>query len=223
LSLNQYLNADSERGGSAVLSRESASDDSVSNAQRRKQEIVAATIRVIERRGVSGASMRVIAQEMGLTTGVITHYFADKSQLMLAVLQTCFAPWSEIVEDGRELAGPWERLRHLFMSTLPTYHQPRARVQVWLTMLQQLEREAELWQAYKQNYDLLREEVFSLIRECQASEIIRSDLDPIMEGNRLFALSDGLAVSVLGEPEMYPLDVLERIMDSQFDAMRTAQ
>ena len=199
--------------------QESGPDDSVPNAQRRKQEIVAATIRVIERKGVAGASLRVIAREMGLTTGVITHYFVDKNQLMLEVLQTCFAPWAETIEQGRELNSPWERLRHLFVSTLPSYHQPRARVQVWLSMLQQLEREADLWRAYKVDYDALREEVFALIRECQAQGFIRAELDPLLEGNRLFALSDGLAVSVLGEPEIYTLEMVERMMDTQFAAL----
>jgi AcrR family transcriptional regulator len=164
--------------------------------------------------------MRAIAHEMGLTTGVITHYFTDKDQLLLEVLQTCFTPWRQTIEQGKGCKSAWEQLRHLFFSTLPSYHQPRARVQVWLGMLLQIEKDPALLRAYKENYDLIRDEVFELIRQCQNDGLIHAGLDPVLEGNRLFALSDGLVVSVLGEPEIYTQEVVAQMMELQFAALQ---
>src|SRR5262245_21785277 len=49
----------------------------------RYAEIVDATIRVIARDGLSGASLRSIAREIGYTTGVVMHYFKDKDELLI--------------------------------------------------------------------------------------------------------------------------------------------
>ena len=50
--------------------------------EERREAIAEATWRVIERAGPDGANMREIAREAGYTTGVVTHYFRDKRELM---------------------------------------------------------------------------------------------------------------------------------------------
>jgi AcrR family transcriptional regulator len=45
----------------------------VVNHKERREEIVEAAWRVIEREGLAGADLREIAREAGYTTGVITH------------------------------------------------------------------------------------------------------------------------------------------------------
>ena len=150
------LNTDHDRKDDRNHDDCADSGDSRAALPNRKSEIVAATIRVIERKGINGASMRAIAQELGLTTGVITHYFSDKDQLLLEVLQTCFVPWNETIVRAKDNVSPWDSLRHIFFSTLPSFHQPRARVQVWLGMLLQLNRDANLWHTYQDYYNLIR-------------------------------------------------------------------
>lgn len=49
--------------------------------------IVIAARRVVARQGVHASTMRSIAAEAGVTTGAVTHYFADKADVMAAVLQ----------------------------------------------------------------------------------------------------------------------------------------
>ncbi len=55
----------------------------VVNHDERREEIAEAAWRVIERHGPDGANLRKIASEAGHTTGVITHYFRNKRQLMV--------------------------------------------------------------------------------------------------------------------------------------------
>ena len=54
----------------------------VVNHEERREEIAEAAWRVIEREGLAGADLREIAREAGYTTGVITHYFRNKRELM---------------------------------------------------------------------------------------------------------------------------------------------
>jgi AcrR family transcriptional regulator len=50
--------------------------------EKRRKEVAEAAWRVIEREGPDGTNMREIAREAGRTTGVVTHYFRDKRELM---------------------------------------------------------------------------------------------------------------------------------------------
>ena len=45
----------------------------------RREEVLMHARRVIMRDGLEATSLRRIAREGGFTTGVLTHYFADKS------------------------------------------------------------------------------------------------------------------------------------------------
>jgi AcrR family transcriptional regulator len=48
----------------------------------RREELVEAAWRVIARAGMVGATMREIAREAGVSTGILAHYFADKEALL---------------------------------------------------------------------------------------------------------------------------------------------
>jgi AcrR family transcriptional regulator len=58
----------------------------VDHAQRRHQ-LAAAACAVVARAGLAGLTMRDVAAEARCTTGMVTHYFDDKRQLLLAALE----------------------------------------------------------------------------------------------------------------------------------------
>ena len=68
--------------------------------ERRRQAILEATLRVIERDGVSGVSHRSVAREAGVPTTSTTYYFASLDDLLIATLV-----WSaeKLAEDVGEL------------------------------------------------------------------------------------------------------------------------
>lgn len=185
----------------------------------RRAEIIAATIRVIGQQGMSGATMRAIAREMGLTTGVISHYFHDKSELLHEALQTCFDPWTTTLEQGKSLPGSFERLRHLFVSTIPAYSGRRNSRRVWLGLLMHIDHEAKLWEVYKNRYGAIREQVYALFRDAQRVGTIRAGLDAVVECDRLFALCDGLMISVIGEPGRFTEKLVTQILMTQLDSL----
>jgi TetR/AcrR family transcriptional repressor of bet genes len=53
----------------------------------RRRERVAATWAVVAAEGLEAATVRRIAEEAGCTTGRITHYFADKEEVLVAALR----------------------------------------------------------------------------------------------------------------------------------------
>ena len=53
----------------------------------RRSELAEAAAHLIARSGIGAATMRDVAAEAGWTTGALTHYFADKRELLLCTFQ----------------------------------------------------------------------------------------------------------------------------------------
>lgn len=69
----------------------------------RRRDLVQATLRIIVRQGLSGATMRDIATEAGFSNGAIKPYFASKSALLAATYLFVFDSTNERVD--RAVAG----------------------------------------------------------------------------------------------------------------------
>src|SRR5690606_3613489 len=57
--------------------------------EKRRQEIIEATLRVIERDGVAGVTHRSVAREAGIPTASTTYHFATLDDLLIATLIAC--------------------------------------------------------------------------------------------------------------------------------------
>jgi TetR/AcrR family transcriptional repressor of bet genes len=65
-------------------------------AQIRQRELLAATLAVIARKGLSGITVSDIAKEAGWSFGVIAFHFKTKERLLLAALNTLVEEYDEI-------------------------------------------------------------------------------------------------------------------------------
>jgi AcrR family transcriptional regulator len=57
------------------------------NHDERRRRIAEVTVAVIAREGIDAATIRQIAQEVGFSTSIVTYYFANKHELLLATYQ----------------------------------------------------------------------------------------------------------------------------------------
>ena len=185
----------------------------------RRDAIIDATIRVIGRKGLAGASIRAIAHEMGLSIGVVTHHFVDKAALLCAALESCFQPWKAMVEQAQTIESPLEQLRFVMLTSLGDERHPPAQMQVWLGMLSQIDLDDGVAAAYRTQYRQTRQDIVSILDACQREQLIDAALDTEDEAARLLSLADGLLVSNTGEPGYYSEERIKRIMAQQIDAL----
>lgn len=57
----------------------------------RRTQVIEATIRCIETKGIESLTMQVVANEAKVSTGTIYYYFGNKERLLLSVLKYAFA------------------------------------------------------------------------------------------------------------------------------------
>lgn len=93
----------------------------------RRQQLIAATVRIIARHGFSNTTLAKVAQEAGLSPGIVNFYFTSKDQLLIAVLKSLSDEFMGRLEQALAESGvdPAENLRALIAAVLdPTLSQP---------------------------------------------------------------------------------------------------
>jgi TetR/AcrR family transcriptional regulator, cholesterol catabolism regulator len=88
----------------------------LTRAQRRSEQLLTAAARLMERDGSQAVSMQAVAEEAGVSVGLIYRYFGGKDDLLLAVIVDVLDAFSTRVPDAIEAAGanPVERLAAAF-------------------------------------------------------------------------------------------------------------
>lgn len=88
----------------------------LTRAQRRSQQLLGAAARLMERDGSQAVSMQAVAEEAGVSVGLIYRYFGGKEELLLSVIVDVLDAFATRVPEAIEAAGdsPVERLAAAF-------------------------------------------------------------------------------------------------------------
>ncbi|MGC5012198.1 TetR/AcrR family transcriptional regulator [Streptosporangium sp. DT93] len=188
--------------------------------EERREEVVEAARRIILREGIEAATTRAIAREAGYSNGVLTHYFADKDDIMLSALRSSHR---RIVERLRgKLAGltGLAALRELLLDNLPLDEERVAESGLEVGFWSRSMTSPALLEAQRAEADELRYLVRSLLGSAAAEgEVVTGeDLDDVAE--RLLALVDGLSVHRLLYPGRLGPERLARMLDTELGRLR---
>jgi AcrR family transcriptional regulator len=177
----------------------------------RRMEVAQAAWRVIIREGLDRTSMRAIAQELGSSTGVVTHYFRDKEELTLFALEKVFENTLEMMRSRSVSFGALhgegrqgiERLEQMIFAALPLEASDKADWKVWVAFLGYSIGREHLVRQHQKRYDLLRQIICQELADLQTAKLIRADLDLSLEANALISLVDGIGTGVVICPEQF--------------------
>ncbi|WP_414575356.1 TetR/AcrR family transcriptional regulator [Anabaena sp. CCY 9402-a] len=185
----------------------------------RRIEVANAAWRVIIREGLDRASMRAIAQELGSSTGVVTHYFRDKEELILFALERVF---KNVLEDmkfcvkGRQGI---DRLEQMILTALPLKMSDKADWKVWVAFLGYSIGREHLVQKHQKRYDILQQLISQELADLQTANLIRVDLDVTLEANVLIALVDGIGTGVVICPEQFSAEQQQYLVRRHINAL----
>jgi AcrR family transcriptional regulator len=185
----------------------------------RRIEVVQAAWRVIVREGLDRTSMRAIAQELGSSTGVVTHYFRDKEELTLFALEQVFENVLEDMKTCAEGRQGIDRLEQMIFVALPLEVIDRDDWKVWTAFLGYSIGREHLVQEHRKRYDFLRQIIGQALAELQAAQIIRADLDVTLEANALIALVDGIGTGVVICPNQFSAEQQQYLVRRHINAL----
>ncbi|MFC4587153.1 TetR/AcrR family transcriptional regulator [Sphaerisporangium corydalis] len=189
------------------------------NHQERRQEVVDAARRVILREGIDAATTRAIAKEAGYSNGVLTHYFADKDDILLSALRSSHRRIAHRLKD--KLAGRTglSALRELLADNLPLDDERAGESALEVGFWGRSLAGGTLLDVQREEAAELRYIVRTLLdAAAQAGEISTGEsLDDVAE--RLLALVDGLSLHRLLYPGRVSPEVLRRLMTAELDRL----
>ena len=166
----------------------------------RRAHVGEAVWRVIATRGADAVTVREVALEAGVSTGVLSHYFASRQQMLLHALQLSYRRAGDRSQQRiAKIADPDKALREALRSILPMTEEQATEYRVWLCFWGHAVGDAEIDAVNSAGYERTISSFEGLIRRCQAAGTIEPSLRPRSEARMLVALVDGLAVqAVLG-------------------------
>jgi len=183
----------------------------------RRRDVSAAVWRVLARCGFDGLTLRAVAAEMGATTGLVTHYFPSKRDLVEHALTLL---------DERRAAQPGTgapegiaTVRALMLDILPLTAQAAADNRIWVSSWDPALADADLTAGHARRYARSRERIAAQVRIAQRrGELPPSDPDDTAATLLAFVL--GLIVQALLDGAEFTPARQIRILDGYLDALR---
>ena len=172
----------------------------------RRLEVTQAVWQVIIRDGLDKTSMRAIAKELNSSTGVVTHYFRDKNELMLFALERIFENLHEEMTSSIEEHKGIKRLEQMILAALPLNSSSLNGWKVWVAFLGYAIGREQLVLEHQKRYDFLRKILCQELANLQSAKLIQNDLDLQLEANALIALVDGIGTNVVINPLQFSSD-----------------
>lgn len=121
----------------------------------RRNDLIVGTLRSIQKHGYQNSTIQTISEEIGLSRGLVSHYFEGKDDLLIAAFQHLNAELDIEARAAIRAAGPDPFLRLLAVALL-TFARDRPYSQVslhfWSSALSNpkaLEHHRELWGRYR--------------------------------------------------------------------------
>ncbi|MFI8826345.1 TetR/AcrR family transcriptional regulator [Streptomyces sp. NPDC053431] len=182
----------------------------------RRREVSEAVWRVLAAHGFGGLTMRAVAAELGATTGLLTHYFPAKRDLVAHALALL---------DERTAARPRRSaeqgiaaVRAALLDILPLTAEATAGNRIWVSSWDTALADPALGADYAGKYGRSRERLAELIATAQErGELPRGDPARLAAGAQSFVL--GLVVQALFNPDTFPPETQVELLDAYLDSL----
>jgi AcrR family transcriptional regulator len=164
-------------------------------AVRRLRSAAAAARRVIIRKGLEATTLRDISREGGFTTGVLTHHFTDKRDLIVAAFAEASEGWITYARQELDAATTIEELIAAFLTVaVPDDAERRAEWRLWAEMWVYAGRDRKFAERLQVTDSQWADAVAMVLERCQMEGRLRPDLDVELEAVILSRLHDGLGL-----------------------------
>lgn len=179
----------------------------------RRADVAEAVWRVLASHGFGGLTMRAVAGELGASTGLLTHYFRSKRELVhyaheVASARTETRP--RMTADTPGLAA----LRVALLNVLPLTPESAAMSRVWVSFWDAALGDETLNKAQRARYEKWRAALQAHVEQAQARGELPAGLDPSDTATEAAAFAHGLVVQALFDPDRFPARRQRTLLDN---------
>ena len=168
----------------------------------RRLEIAEIAAALIARHGPEGASLRALAAAAGWSTTAVTHYFANKRELLQHAYRAATGHAAIRVAAVSPRAS--DRLRAYCEAVMPLDDERRQDCQTWLAFMGAAVGDPVLAAMQRRRVAGFRELLVATIAAEQADGCLKPELDASSEARELLALVHGIAFEAAFDARDWP-------------------
>jgi AcrR family transcriptional regulator len=192
----------------------------------RRDEILAATWRVIARDGIRGATIRAIAREANCSRGILGHYFADKEDILgSALVLSHRRVGARMTAAAAGLSG-LAALREVMLEALPLDAVRDLEAQIEISFWGRALGHADLRELQHSEFERFCGRLREHLREAAGLGELSEDCDLDLATHQLVVLVDGLSAQRVMYPDRVSpqrqTQMLDRLLRS-FQPTRSSQ
>ncbi|MER5479609.1 TetR/AcrR family transcriptional regulator [Streptomyces sp. NPDC002734] len=179
----------------------------------RRKDVSEAVWRVLAARGFGGLTLRAVAAEMSVSTGMLTHYFPSKRALVTHALDlleqdTAERPRRKAPADGLPA------VRAMLLDILPLTPADTARNRIWVSSWDLSLADETLAAQQGDRYTRLRDRFRPHLETARALGEVPPDSDTDQLAASAVAFVHGLVVQALFDPGRFSEDVQITMVDA---------
>lgn len=187
------------------------------NVEQQRQQLSAATWSVLTEHGLTGLTVRAVAERAGCTTGLVFHTFPTKQDLLVHARKLLFDRAAARVEKAEKRAGdPRGALREVAITLLTLGRDGSEEARVWISFLAAALAEPDLAQHHVAGNRALLRRLARLARAAQPRWPPQRARAFAME---LAALTEGFNVLSIFDPQRYPRRAQIEAVDRMLEAL----
>lgn len=183
----------------------------------RRQDVSEAVWQVLAEHGFGGLTMRAVAAALGSSTGLVTHYFAGKRELIAHALDILEVRTAQRPRQAAPAPG-LAALRTQLLNILPLTPDAVAMNRIWVGSWDVALSDPALFAAQTLRYERIRAGLRTSIEEAQRLGEL-PDGDPGRIATTVLAFTHGLVVQALFDPERLPAAAQTRLVDDFLAAL----
>lgn len=185
----------------------------------RRRDVSEAVWRVLAEHGFGGLTLRAVAAEMGASTGLLTHYFRSKRELVQHALAVAGERTDARARTAAEAPG-LPALRAALLDVLPITPEAVSMNRVWVSSWDGALGDAELGAAERTRYQRWRGTLRPHVVDAQQRGELPAEADPDDLVATAAAITHGIVVQALFDPKAFPRKRQIALLDAFLTTMR---
>lgn len=186
----------------------------------RREQIIDATWRLIERGGFEGATMREIAAEAGFAHGALARYFPNKESVLAAAFVRAHTRTNARVAGALETERGLAALRTLCLEIMPLGREGVQEARVVVAFWDRAIQDQELWDAHRANALRWRGQMQEFLAQARAD----GEMDPPVSDeviiDQVTSMNAGLQILSLLMPDTTTRERQLSALDGFLDGLR---
>lgn len=172
----------------------------------KRREIVEATWRVIDTSGLAGTTIREIAREAGCSSGVLSHYFKDREDILASAMVMAHRGVRDRTDKQIAYLSGLSALRVLMLESLPLDQQRVLEARIEACFWGAAVGNDQLMHSQNSEVDSWCSRVKSRLLEAEQTGELRegTDIDDVVD--QLLALMDSFSIQSVLNPKRTPPD-----------------